>query len=225
MLEKGNQRVLVIAPHSDDESIGCGGMIARARYYGNEVKVVIATVGDTEFYHLNRVVTATERVVEAKNALKKLAVDDLEVLYMDKEASLNTVATKERVSKLDSIISSFAPTMVFIPYPSFHQDHKVLFEASFAALRPSPSCKIPFVAMYEYPFVVWNYEQLNGGKMYFDITQFIEVKIESLLEHKSQIRTGQHMISPETVKSWAAYRGLEASVSYAELYHVLRHVV
>lgn len=226
MIKSGNNKILIIAPHADDECLGCGGLMKKAIDYGNEVKVVIGATGDTFFYHANKIVTAKEREHELVEALKVFGVNEYEILYTDKEGVLDTVPMKDIVTKLDSIISDYQPNMVFIPYPSFHNDHKIMFEASFASLRPSPATKsVKFVATFEYPFVSWNYEKIEGGSMYLDISDCIDLKISALKKHRSQIREGRHMISPETVKLWAEKRGLECSRDYAEMYRVIRYVL
>lgn len=219
------EKTLVISPHADDEVIGCGGLIHRLTSAGKEVHVRVVATGDIEFYHLNRVVSAEERYAELKDAMDYLNVNSYDVLFRSLESELDTIPIKDVIKKLDLVLQRVQPTAVLIPYPSFHQDHKVVFDASFAALRPSPGSKTVFVAMYEYPFISWSYESLNGGSLYVDISESLDHKIEALKKHKSQIREGRHMISPETVRLWAEKRGLEASIDYAEKYSILRAVM
>ena len=81
------------------------------------------------------------------------------------------------------------------------------------------------VAMYEYPFVSWSYEKLEGGAIYVDIENEIDDKVEALKLHKSQVREAGHAISPETIRMWAQRRGFEVSLDYAELFRILRMTV
>lgn len=223
MIHKGNQKILIIAPHADDEVLGCGGLIEKACRLNNTVKVLISTVGNTKFRHSNMIVTPETRKLELINAMQYLQCTDVEVLYDDKEAFLDTIPQMELVNRLDHIIQKFNPTMVFIPYPSFHQDHQALFNACMASLRPSPHLNIKLVAMFEYPFIVWQYPKINDtGELYLDISETIDKKIEAFKMHKSQIRDSQSLISPESIKSWAEKRGMEIGVPYAEKYHLLR---
>ena len=218
------QRTLVISPHCDDEVIGCGGLMRKIVKHGGNVTVAIVATGDTMFYHVNRVVTAEEREEELKDSLACLGVGAYRILFSDKESIMDTVSIKEVVTAFDYLLQEIRPTAVLIPYPSFHQDHKVTFDASFAALRPSPTYVPKLVGMYEYPFVTWSYERLNGGALYVDISEEIQDKVNALRKHASQIREGRHAISPETIELWAERRGLEASIEYAELYRVLRMI-
>lgn len=228
MLRSGKERILVIAPHCDDEVIGCGGLMYIAKKYDNQIKVVIGAVGDTKFYHLGRVVTAKERKQELEEALKSLglSVQDLVILYEHMEGKLDTLAIQDVISRLDAIIFDFKPTMVFIPLPSFHQDHKIIHEASFASLRPSSATtNIRMVAAYEYPLTAWGFANESGGKMYLDISDCMEKKLNALKMHKSQLRDNSHPLSPEAVQLWAQRRGLECGCLYAEAFFILRSML
>lgn len=219
------ERVLVIAPHSDDDILGCGGMLKKVKDAGGETHVVIATIGDVHFYHKGEVVTGAVREEEFYNALSILGVDSGRILYRHSEQRLNMLPIVDIITELDDIIREIKPTAVFIPYPSFHQDHKTVFEASFAALRPTPATDfVKFVAMYEYPFVVWDAANQGGSKFHIDITNEIEYKVNAMKQHVSQIREANHLISPQTIKTWAANRGIEVGVPYAEAFKLLRMV-
>ncbi|TSI08690.1 PIG-L deacetylase family protein [Lysinibacillus sp. BW-2-10] len=223
MLTTGKEKILIVAPHADDEVLGCGGLIEKARRFQNEVKVVVGAVGDIVHPHSGEKVTAQTRITELQNALADLGCHDFEVIYKDKDSLLDTIPKREIIMKLDQILDQFKPTMVFIPLPSYHQDHLVLFEACFAALRPKPTQFIKLIAMYEYPLISWQYRKFwNTGELYLDLTQTIDQKVNAFLKHKSQQRSSNHLISPESVKKWAEMRGLEIGVPYAEKFYILR---
>lgn len=223
MITLGNERILIIAPHADDEVLGCGGLIEKACRYYNQVKVIVIAVGDIIHTHNEKLVLATTRINELQDALEFLGCYDFEVLYHDKDSLLDTIPKNEIISKLDNIINSYHPTMEFIPLPSYHQDHTVLFEACFAALRPKPPQFIKLIAMYEYPLISWQYQKFwNTGELYLDLSQTIQKKINAFLKHASQKRPPNNLLSPESVLKWAEMRGFEIGISYAEKYYILR---
>lgn len=223
MITSGMERILIIAPHADDEVLGCGGLIEKACRYNNHVKVVVMTVGDVKHPHSAEIVTGETRKKELKDAMGFLGCTDFDVVYNDKDSILDTVPRLEIISKLDEIITNYLPTMIFIPLPSYHQDHIILFESCFAALRPKPNQLIKLIAMYEYPLISWQYQKFwNTGELYVDITDTIQKKIGAFQMHKSQMRPSNHLISPENVKKWAEMRGMEIGVAYAEKYYILR---
>ncbi|MFD1928476.1 PIG-L deacetylase family protein [Sporosarcina siberiensis] len=223
MITSGMERILIIAPHADDEVLGCGGLIEKACRFNNHVKVVVMTVGDVKHPHSTEIVTGETRKKELKDAMGFLGCTDFGVVYNDKDSILDTVPRLEIISKLDEIITNYLPTMIFIPLPSYHQDHNILFESCFAALRPKPNQLIKLIAMYEYPLISWQYQKFwNTGELYVDITDTIQKKIGAFQMHKSQMRPPNHLISPENVKKWAEMRGMEIGVAYAEKYYILR---
>lgn len=223
MITSGTERILIIAPHADDEVLGCGGLIEKACRYNNQVKVIVIAVGDIIHTHNDKLVLAATRIKELQDALEFLGCYDFEVIYNDKDSLLDTVPKNEIINKLDQIIDSFQPTMVFIPLPSYHQDHNVLFETCFAALRPKPNQFIKLIAMYEYPLISWQYQKFwNTGELYLDLSQTIQKKIDAFLKHISQRRPPNNLLSPESVLKWAEMRGLEVGIPYAEKYYILR---
>lgn len=223
MLTTGKEKILIIAPHADDEVLGCGGLIEKACRFNNEVKVVVAAVGEIKHPHRQDNVLPETRVEELKDALDVLGCHNFEVIYKDKDSLLDTLPKRDIIIQLDKILESFDPTMVFIPLPSYHQDHYTLFDACFAALRPKPNQKIKLIAMYEYPLISWQFKKFwNTGELYLDLSLTIEKKIDAFLKHKSQHRPTNHLISPESVKKWAEMRGLEVGISFAEKYYILR---
>ncbi|MFD2612374.1 PIG-L deacetylase family protein [Paenibacillus gansuensis] len=223
MLESGNERILIFVPHADDEVLGCGGLIEKACRHGNEVKVVLASVGNAFFWHREQPLSPQARKQEFMEALHYLGCQNMEIMFDDKENVLDTVPRKELITKIDTCLDQFKPTMVFIPYPSYHQDHQALFEACMAGLRPVPDRRYNLIAMYEYPLIVWQYPKLNDvGELYLDISDTIDKKVEALRKHQSQLREARHLISPESVMQWAAKRGMESGMAYAEKYHLLK---
>ena len=80
------KKLLVIAPHPDDEILGCGGLIGRVKEEGGQVYVLIVTVGTTELYggHSN----LKERVKETEEVMKFLSVDDYEIAFPSDEHHL-----------------------------------------------------------------------------------------------------------------------------------------
>jgi len=230
------QRILILAPHADDETYGCAGTIARAKALGAEVFVIVVTVGDLRHYDgIEEVTTGATRINEFESVMKYLHVDDHEILFDDAETHLrldaiprrNLVALIERDARLS--LDRLKPSMVLLPAVSYNQDHEAVFRAGFTACRPHvPEIK-PFqkiVLSYDSTSLSWSMEREKfHPQVYVDISDFLENKLKALALHQSQLRPSVHHGSLESVEYWARVRGREISTEAAEAYMCHRFVL
>jgi len=230
------QRLLVIAPHADDECFGCAGTIARIKSLGGSAYVVCCSVGDLKHYDgKDGIVTAGRREEEFSCVMAFLQVDDWDILYRDAETHLrldalprrDLIARIERDGKL--ALDRLQPTMLAIPVSSYNQDHEAVFRAAFTAARPHvPSIK-PFqriVLGYDNTSLFWSLEREKfHPTFYVDITDFLDKKLKALSMFESQMRDALHHSSVQNVEFTARVRGREISREAAEGYMVFRHVL
>ena len=232
----GRQRLLVIAPHADDECFGCAGTMARIKHLGGEVYVIVCSVGDLKHYDgTSSEVAGQTRAHELAEVMTFLQVDDWDILYRDADTHLrmdaiprrDLIAKFERESKL--ALDRLKPTMLAIPVGSYNQDHEAVFRAAFTAARPGdPSIK-PFqrlVLGYDNTSLFWSLEREKfHPNFYIDISDFIEHKLQALTMHQSQMRNAIHHSSVQNVEYTARVRGREVSVEAAEAYMLFRQLL
>lgn len=230
------QRMLVIAPHADDECFGCAGTMARIKHLGGEVYCIVCSVGDLKHYDgKSEHVTGSTREEELASVMQYLQVDDWEILYRDEQTHLrldaiprrDMVALFERECKL--ALDKVKPTMLAIPVASYNQDHEAVFRAAWTACRPGvPSIKAfqPIVLGYDNTSLFWSLEREKfHPNFYVDISDFLEHKLTALSMHQSQMRDAIHHSSVQNVEYISRVRGREISVEAAEGYMVFRHVL
>jgi LmbE family N-acetylglucosaminyl deacetylase len=232
------QRLLVVAPHADDETYGCAGTIARIKSLGGEVYVVLASVGDLVHFAgaedgtSRKLVTHETRLREFEAVMKFLKVDDWDVLFTDRDShlALDMLPRKALVGLLEHdgklSIGNVEPTMVMIPAISYNQDHEALFRACLTATRPGvPGLRstVPWVLAYDNTSLFWSPEHERfHPTFYVDISGFLPTKIEALRLHVSQVRHEMYHGSPESLELATKVRGREVSVEAAEGFHLLR---
>jgi len=227
------RRVLVVAPHADDEAIGCGGAILRASSLGAQVGVLIVTVGDLQRVgDGGRVVEGSERLEEVSRVAGFLGVHEWEVLMTDDHTHMrldgiprrDLVALLEREARLS--IRNFKPDIVFLPAHSYNQDHEAVLRAGLVATRPHDHGALPQAAavlLYEYPPNSWclPHERVIHN-FYLDISDVLDRKLEAYGMYHSQAREGLHQNSTENLRSLALLRGREVGVVAAEAFQALR---
>ncbi len=229
-----DERLLVIAPHADDETIGSGGLIAKAKDEGAEGYVMVMTVGDLDHYDgRDGKTSGATRAKELDDAMTFLGVDEWEIVIRSSEWHMrldsmprrDLVSIFEREAKLS--IDNVEPTMLALPAPSFNQDHVAVFDAAVTACRPHLKEMKSFVRMVlvaDSPQLAWNSRTFKPN-VYFDISDYLDKKLEAYSKHESQMRPSPHMGSVDSLRLLAEWRGREISVHAAEAYDCMRLVM
>jgi LmbE family N-acetylglucosaminyl deacetylase len=147
---------LVLAPHPDDETLGCGGTIAAKVAAGRRVHVVVVTDGRQSHRH-SRVVSGDELVAiresELREACRRLGVADGDVrTWHYPDGGLEAAAGRLRHDLID-LLGELSPPEVLVPAAiDAHPDHRALHRAARAALAHRSNR----AAVYAYPVWMWD---------------------------------------------------------------------
>lgn len=231
----GKQRLLVVAPHADDETVGAGGLITRVKEAGGEVFVMVMSVGALDhFGAMGGRVTGETRRRELESAMKLLEVDDFEIVLADENLHMrldtiprhDLVNIIERKARLST--ENIRPTAIVLPAPSFNQDHEAVYKAGITACRPHMAALKAFqriVLIADAPQLAWSKEHFHPD-FYVDISgKYIEKKLAAFACHKSQLRPSPHQGALDALKLLAEWRGREISVEAAEAFECYRFVI
>ena len=218
------KKVLVIAPHLDDETIALGGTIKKLTKAKMHVNVVI--VGG----HLPPIYKKKDYLItkkESEKALKLLGVK--EVNYFNLPAlEFHKNYYNKMNSKLNDVIYKFNPTTVFIPFPDRHIDHRTVFDCAMVNTRPNKKQHPKFVLSYEtLSETHWNapYIEANFTPDFFvNIDETINDKIKALNCYQSQIKSNQSR-SIRAIKALAEFRGSQNGCTYAEGFKLIRAII
>ena len=213
-----SKRILILSPHADDEILGCGGYLISQRELGSEIHIVYATIGTPESAPKEE-----QRIEEASRVCERLHASH-QILIPNRDGELDMVPTRFFVSCYDTVFDSFRPDEVFINYPSWHQDHKKVYESAMAALRYRQGFMPRFVALYEYPFILNQNLKISGGLWYHDITEHLDEKLDIFGIYKSQQKSPPSPLNPDGIRQLAMVRGTECSVKYAELFYLQKMI-
>lgn len=208
------KKILIVAPHGDDEVLGCGGYLLREKDKGAKIHILFGAVGGTDWRQ-----NAAERMEEIANVCEQLGAT-FSVIKMNHDAVLDTVSSMEITTAIDKAIAEFEPDEFLFNSPSRHQDHVKLYNCALAALRLKEGFMPPMVALYEYPFTLAYYDVVPGGKMYVDITEQINDKVKLFELYKSQIKHSPSPLNADGIMTLARARGLECGKKYAEVFYI-----
>jgi LmbE family N-acetylglucosaminyl deacetylase len=205
--------VLVIAPHPDDECIGCGGAICRHVQRGDEVHAVFLTSGELGLKELPREQAWQMREQEARNAARVLQLTSVEFLRCP-DWMLGDEAPGAS-EKLTAVLQKLAPELIYLPHPhEWHPDHKATSPALREALRAS-GIATPKLRGYEVWTPLAEYDHVEN------ISDVMDTKLKALGEHRSQITQLDYV---RAVRGLNEFRGAMAGrCRYAEVFQELAY--
>lgn len=217
-------RVLIVAPHPDDEVLGCGGTMAKLSRDGDEVYVLIATRGD-ELFDQELIEKGIE---EARKAHRLLGVK--ETIFSGLPAvKLDTVPQHQINDLFSKTFREVAPDLIFLPFPGdVNNDHRVVHACAMVAARPV-SIQVRGIYCYEtLSSTNWASPCLAPGfsaDTFIDISETIELKVRALETYASQVKKYPHERSPEAVINLSRFRGGFINAEHAEAFMCVRQTL
>jgi LmbE family N-acetylglucosaminyl deacetylase len=200
--------VLVIAPHPDDEAIGCGGSIGVHVDRSDRVVAVFLTSGELGLKDLPREQAWQQRETEAQAAAEVLGLSDL--IFLRHRDWFIEDSVEETARSLQPIFRRESPKIVYLPHPGeWHPDHKVSLSVVRAALSEQ-ACSPPILRCYEFwtPLVQYNYVE--------NIPHTMARKLEAVRCYQSQLAQYRYDLA---VQGLNQYRGVTAAKSrFAEVF-------
>lgn len=202
MLEQW-QRVLVVSPHPDDETIGAGGLLSRLARQQTATSVLTMTCSE-------------DRHVELKAACERLDVTALR-FGLQPDGVLDQVSQLALIRHIEATVDEFDPQVVIGPWwGSYHQDHRAVAHAVVSALRPmNPNRSVLF---YEQTADGWGTERFRPD-IWVRLTETdLDAKLDAYQEHCSQVRPSPSNRSVEAIRALATTRGAQVGAGYAEAF-------
>ena len=217
------KKVLILAPHADDEILGCGGFISkfsRQNYYINVLILTNANKGAPEIYTPEEIKRLRKEAITANNFVgtKRLFFENLPAI------NLNNYPVYKITNIIDKYMAEINPEVVLMPSANdIHDDHKIIFKAAKVSMRPNKKRNLKKILSYE---VLSETEWNENGKS-FNPNYFVHLKrsdinnkVKSFLKYKSQVKKFPHPRSKEAIINLSRVRGSQAFVEYAEAFKV-----
>ena len=223
------ESVLVVAAHPDDETLGCGGTMARLAAEGARVSVLILGKGGGARYDKQE--QAPAGVMDslesgARAACAVLGAADVRILDFP-DNRFDTVPLLDIVKRIEEAVRELGPVTVYTHSPcDLNIDHRIAFEAVITATRPVADCGVRDVYSFEIPSSTeWAFGQLARPfqpNVYVDVADYLPLKQQAMQEYGSELGRYPHPRSPEALEALARRRGSEVGFEAAEAFVLVR---
>ena len=217
-------RVLVFAPHRDDEIIGVGGTILKRKASGNFVAVAVVTARKGEVLP-----ESTQRIqAEMKRCHDFCGVDRL-IEFPFAANKLEIVSRLDFNKAFVDAVQEVDPDEVYLPFwGDMQKDHQMTVDAAMVALRQ----KNPFAAKRIYAYETLSETGINTPSVnnafipnvFEDISEYMEDKLKAMGFYQSQLHPFPDLRSLESIEALARFRGATVNVKAAEAFMLVREI-
>ena len=206
------QKILILAPHTDDGELGCGGSIAR---FIEEGKNVFYAAFSTAEKSVDPKLPSNILEIEVKAATKKLGIKRENLFIYNNEVRKLNYIRQEILEELIKIKKKIDPDIIFMPsINDIHQDHSTVAKEGLRAFKDRT------ILGYE---LIWNNITFNTSTFIILQHNHVQSKVDALQEYKSQ--KDKAYMSQDFVFSLAKSRGVQIGKEYAECFEVIRWVM
>lgn len=216
-------KTLVIAPHPDDETLGCGGTLLRRKAEGAELGWLIVTAISVEGgWNAERVSQRDAEIDAVANAIGFDRVFNLQL----PTTQLDRIPMGVLVEKFGSVFRDFGPEEVLLPNRSdVHTDHRIVFDAAASCTKwfryPSVRRVLAYETISETEFGIDPACGFNPN-YFIDIGGLLDRKLEILNIYRSELGKFPFPRSIEAIKALATIRGAASGFEAAEAFTMLR---
>ena len=206
------QRIIVLAPHTDDGELGCGGSIVKYIEEGHEVYYVTFSSCRES---VPKGLPKNTLEVEVRAATKVLGIDENHLILFKYPVRHFWEHRQNILEDMVKIQRKINPSLIFMPlHNDLHQDHQIIANEGLRAFKKSS------ILAYEMP---WNNISFRTEAFIKLNDSHIERKIKALKEYKSQ--KSRTYINEQFVRSLSYTRAVSVGAEYAEAFEVVRWII
>lgn len=212
MKNNSGKKILILAPHTDDGELGCGGSISKYIEEQNEVFYVAFSLCKNS---LPMGLADNTLEIEVKAATKILGIKEENLILFDFEVRKFKENRQEILEELIMLRNKINPDLVFLPCSTdIHQDHQTIYDEGVRAFKQTS------ILGYEMP---WNNISLQTTSFIKLNDVHIETKVKALEAYLSQKH--RTYLNSNFIKSLATTRGVQIGHQYAEAFEVIRWII
>jgi N-acetylglucosamine malate deacetylase 1 len=220
-------RILAIAPHPDDETLGCGGALLKHRSAGDSISWLVVTKGHEPAWSAE---SLEKKELEIKTVHDAFGFEQVFRANLP-TIRLDRLPLEEVINGIRNAIESSKPDVVYLNHHGdVHSDHRVVFEATMSVLKPFYSSRhgVKRILSYEIPSSTDAAPPSNARSfvpnVYVDISKFIDRKLEIMSLYKTEVHDYPMPRSLDSIRALARFRGSTIGAEFAEAFSLVREV-
>ena len=221
------KNILFVVAHSDDESIGAGGALAKHVAAGNNVKGISLTNGVGARKDANSG-SIRRRELAARLAAKTIGFDWLSCMDFG-DNRLDAVPILSIIQSIEKAVCSYKPDIIYTHSKSdLNIDHEIVARAVLTVFRPGAIGVTPEIRLFEVPSATdFGHVAVTGcfsPNLYVDISDIWNIKRDALEVYGDEMRAYPHSRSIKAIENLARVRGSQVGLEMAEAYMIIRRV-
>jgi LmbE family N-acetylglucosaminyl deacetylase len=220
-------KILAIAPHPDDETLGCGGTLLKSAAEGAEIHWLLMTAAHEPQFTPAQISQQLRQIEAARQAYPFASLTWLKF----PATRLDQVPRGDMVNQVREVVARLRPDTVYVPHRGdIHTDHRDVFLATQAVLKTFylRAQGVRRVLAYEVPSetdaMVPAAENAFLPTVFVDISATFERKLEIMRMFAAEVHPEPLPRSPSSIRALARHRGATIGVEYAEAFALVREL-
>tara|TARA_A100001015_G_scaffold297778_2_gene379671 strand:+ start:2134 stop:2805 length:672 start_codon:yes stop_codon:yes gene_type:complete len=220
------KKVLIVAPHADDETLGCGGTILRHDSNGDEVNWLLVTSLSQSSGYSKIAIEIRKKEIEKVNKQYNFK-SQFELNYSP--AKLESLPLKTLIDDFKKVIDKVKPDTIYMPhFGDVHSDHRIICDAIFACTKSFRNKYIKSIIAYEtISETEFNIKSKDGAfvpNLWINIEKFIDKKLEIMNTYVSEVSDYPFPRSKKNIISLSSLRGSNVGLKSAEAFMILKEI-
>jgi LmbE family N-acetylglucosaminyl deacetylase len=210
-------KILAIAPHPDDETLGCGGILFKHKAEGDEIYWLIVTgISEDTGWANDAVIKRDNEIISVS---KKYGFSDVFNLRLP-TTKIDTLPLSDLIGKITNVYNNIKPDVIYMPFAyDVHTDHQIIAKALQSTFKWFRYPHIKKVYMYETPSETeFNFveNRVFRPNVFINISQYLGNKIETMKIYDGEMGDFPFPRSEKAIRSLAALRGSQSGFESAE---------
>ena len=228
LLNKTHDNILIVVSHTDDETLGMGGTIAKHVQSGDNVYAMSMTDG------LSSRGSVSKKEINSRDVSSEQAANILGFKWIRKgnfpDNQIDKVPLIEIIKFIEIVKDEIKPTIIYTHSAAdLNIDHQLVSKAVLTSFRPQKQEVWHEIRLFEIPSATdYGHKSITNTffpNLYINIEETLKIKLEALKSYDSEIRAYPDSRSYLGIENLAKYRGNQVGLKYAESFEIIRKII